>query len=83
MKNPGASSESATMPTVGERVTVNLSVKARSSLQEITELTGHTKTDAINRALVVYAEIERMVAKGGAVFCREDRDGDLMQWKIL
>ncbi|WP_225993889.1 ribbon-helix-helix domain-containing protein [Actinomadura rudentiformis] len=99
MKNSGAASEThsarlsgrreaddrdaAPAGPVGERVTVNLSLKARDALEEIMALTGINKTDSISRALVVYAEIERMAGNGGSIYCRESPDGDLMKWKIV
>ncbi|MFG1999239.1 hypothetical protein ACGFNU_08835 [Spirillospora sp. NPDC048911] len=97
MKNPGTASESHSRETgrrapdegqqsaapIGERVTVNLSLKARDALEEIMHLTGINKTDSISRALIVYAEIERMAGNGGSIYCRETPDGDLMKWKIV
>ncbi|MEV5827517.1 hypothetical protein AB0L25_18290 [Spirillospora sp. NPDC052242] len=62
----------------GERVTINLTGKAVQALQRLQEMTGYNKTDCINRALIISAEIERMSREPGAVYWRETPDSDLM-----
>ena len=57
-----------------ERVTVNLSARAARALQIATDLTGESKTDAINRALQIYAFLEKIADHGGAVYARETPD---------
>ena len=47
-----------------ERVTVNLSARAARALQIATDLTGESKTDAINRALQIYAFLEKIADHG-------------------
>ena len=59
-----------------ERVTVNLSARAARALQIATDLTGESKTDAINRALQIYAFLEKIADHGGAVYARETPDAD-------
>lgn len=54
-----------------ERVTVNLTKRASRSLEEIVELTGDGKTDAINRALSVYAYVEKVLKGGGRLLVQE------------
>lgn len=66
-----------------ERVTVNLTVRASRALERVTELTGDTKTDAINRALQVYAFIEETTAAGGALYIKEGKDEQLQLVKIF
>ena len=51
-----------------ERVTVNLTQKSADALREAVELTGDSKTDVINRALQVYAFIQRKTQGEGALF---------------
>jgi hypothetical protein len=48
-----------------ERVTVHLTPRASRALELLVELTGDSKTDAINRALQVYAFLEQVAAQGG------------------
>jgi hypothetical protein len=54
-----------------ERVTVNVTGRASRALDLAAELTGDTKTDTLNRALQVYAYLERLTACGGSVYVRE------------
>jgi hypothetical protein len=61
-----------------ERVTVNLTGKAVQALQRLQELTGYNKTDCINRALIIAADVEGMSRHPGAVYWRENPDSDLM-----
>jgi hypothetical protein len=66
-----------------ERVTVNLVAKAAQALQAIAELTGDSKTDSINRAIQVYAYLEAISSRGGAIYVRESADSELERVKIL
>jgi hypothetical protein len=40
-------------------------------LQQVSELTGDTKTDSINRAIQIYAYLEEIAANGGSIYVRE------------
>jgi hypothetical protein len=62
----------------GERVTLNLTGKAVQALQRLQTLTGYNKTDCINRALIIAADVERMSREPGAVYWRETPESDLM-----
>jgi len=66
----------------GERVTVNLSAKAAEALHEVATNNGDTKTDTINRALLIYAYLERVVRDGGKIYVRE-QGGDLEGIKFV
>jgi hypothetical protein len=66
-----------------ERVTVNLVVRASRALQRVVELTGDSKTDAINRAIQVYAFLEEVESKGGDVYIRETKDSDFQLVKMF
>lgn len=66
-----------------ERVTVNLTARASKALEELVELTGDSKTDSINRALSVYAYIERITRNGGAVLVREGINAEPRQLVIF
>lgn len=66
-----------------ERVTVNLSARAARALEMVTNLTGDTKTDAISRALQVYAFFEETAANGGSLYIQEGKDAPLQLVKIF
>lgn len=53
-----------------ERLTVNLIPRASRALEQACQLTGDSKTDTINRALQVYAYLEEVWAKDGAVLVK-------------
>ena len=59
-----------------ERVTVNLTARASHALDRASQLTGETKTDTINRALQIYAFLQEITEKGGAIYVRESPEGD-------
>jgi hypothetical protein len=67
----------------GERVTVNLTEKAAQAMADVVELTADNKTDTINRALVIYAEIVRVTHGGGALYWREKEGADLERLRFL
>lgn len=70
-------------PGAGERVTVNLNPRAARALELVTSLTGDTKTEAIGRALQVYAFFEETTANGGNIYIREGKDAPLQVVKIF
>lgn len=74
---PNVSTEHRAQSTV-ERVTVNLTPRAVAALEQVAAITGETKTDAINRALQVYALLHRTQEDGGAIYIRE-REGQEME----
>lgn len=65
------------------RTTVNLTARASKALDETVKLTGDSKTDVINHAVKFYAEAERIIEGGGAVYFREEPGGELIQQRIL
>lgn len=66
-----------------ERVTVNLVARASRALQKVVDLTGDNKTDAINRAVQVYAYLEEIEAAGGDVYIRPSKDAELQLLKMF
>jgi hypothetical protein len=66
-----------------ERITVNLTGRASRALELATELTGDTKTDAVNRALQIYAYMEQITAAGGSVYVREAAGSELERLKVF
>src|SRR2546429_8596182 len=66
-----------------ERVTVNLVARASRALQRVSELTGDTKTDSINRAIQIYAYLEEVTVNGGDIFIREAKDSEPQRLKMF
>ncbi|MDQ2585985.1 hypothetical protein [Saccharothrix yanglingensis] len=60
-----------------ERVTVNLTPRSSKALVDAITLTGDTKTDAINRALQIYAFLEGVWSAEGSVYVRQGADAEL------
>ncbi len=67
----------------GMRVTVNLTAKAAAALKEMAEASGDTKTDTINRALLIYAYIEKIIRDGGGVYVQEEGSAELKRVMFL
>lgn len=67
------------------RLTVNLTASATSALEQAAHLTGDTRTDVVNRALLIYRDLA--VAAGREGIIRTDiRDWDdrplyLLSWR--
>ncbi|GII96160.1 hypothetical protein [Sinosporangium siamense] len=66
-----------------ERVTVNLTARASQALENVVELTGDSKTDAINRAVQIYAFLEQVLSSDGAVYIRASPDGELERIRLF
>jgi hypothetical protein len=66
-----------------ERVTVNLTARSSRALNEAVRCTGDSKTDTLNRAIQIYAYIERILQSGGSVHIRETPDSELERLKIF
>jgi hypothetical protein len=49
------------------RVTVNLNRQAMQALEWVGDATGYSKTDTINRALQVYAIVQKLMQRNGGV----------------
>jgi hypothetical protein len=65
------------------RVTVNLTPKAFDALKRSCEVTGDTKTDTINRALLVYELIQRLSEQGGGSLTMVNGKGEKERIHIL
>jgi hypothetical protein len=82
-KREGAAMESAATSSQErqdsglQRVTVNLTPRTSAALDEAVRLTRDTKTDTINRAIQVYAYLERIIQDGGTVYVRDPGNGEL------
>src|SRR4051794_21986450 len=66
-----------------QRVTVNLSGLTVLALSLVTGITGDTKTDVINKSLQFYADIKKIIDKGGAVYIREPGETEVERVKIF
>jgi hypothetical protein len=54
-----------------ERTTVNLNQRGAAALKAVMDLTEDSKTDCINRAVTIYAFIEKVLSEGGSVLVQE------------
>ena len=54
-----------------ERTTVNLNQRGAAALEAVMDLTEDSKTDCINRAVTIYAFIEKVLSEGGSVLVQE------------
>ena len=77
-------------PTTGraggsyERVTVNLTEKTSMALSEVVRMTRDSKTDAINKALQLYAFLQQIAENdGGGVYIREKAGAELERLRVL
>ncbi|SNT61972.1 hypothetical protein SAMN05216276_108634 [Streptosporangium subroseum] len=66
-----------------ERVTVNLTARSSQALDHAIEVTGDSKTDAINRAIQVYAFIEEILSNGGVAYVRPSSDAELERLRFI
>jgi hypothetical protein len=58
-------------------------LRASRALEMVSALTGDTRTDCINRAIQVYAYLEEINSRGGAVYVREDKDSEPQLLKMF
>jgi hypothetical protein len=65
------------------RVTVNLTSRSTEALEGAVAITGDSQTDTINRALQVYAYLERILKDGGAVYTRDAPDQELVSLRFF
>jgi hypothetical protein len=79
-----------TEPAVGSgsgggltRVTVNLNRQAVHALETVSDATGYSKTDTINRALQVYAIVQEIMARNDGVLQIRHADGELERIHIV
>ncbi|MFI2577460.1 hypothetical protein ACH5AJ_35305 [Streptomyces rochei] len=66
-----------------ERVTVNLTEKTARALAEAVSITSDSKTDTINKALQMYALLQRVQEDGGAIYLREKDGAELERLRML
>lgn len=66
-----------------ERITVNLTQRSASALELTVDITGDTKTDAINRAIQIYAWLEQVIESGGSVLVRPEAGAEVERLKLI
>jgi hypothetical protein len=66
-----------------ERITVNLIARASRALQAVSERTGDSKTDSINRAIQVYDYVTEIDSSGGGIYVRQSADSELQLLKMF
>jgi len=71
------------MVTAHTRLTVNLTERSATALNEASDLTGDTRTDVVNRALQMYAWMMQLHHGSGAVYVRRGPDADLERVRFL
>lgn len=64
-------------------LTVNLTELADAAMNETAELKGLSQTDVVNRALQVYAYIERHIESGGGIYVSSGPGSCLSELVIL
>lgn len=65
------------------RVTVNLNRQAVQALEVVSEATGYSKTDTINRALQVYAIVQQIMQRNGGALQIKHDDGEFERIHIV
>lgn len=65
------------------RVTVNLNRQAVQALDGLSEDTGYTKTDVINRALQIYKIVHEIMERDGGVLTIKRPDGQIETIRIV
>ncbi|MER5196439.1 hypothetical protein ACWD3J_22955 [Streptomyces sp. NPDC002755] len=64
------------------RLTVNLTERAHEALEITASLTRRSKTDTVNRALIVNQWLEELTHNGGSIYV-EEKPGELQKIKIV
>ncbi|MGW4894759.1 hypothetical protein ACWEQL_21190 [Kitasatospora sp. NPDC004240] len=62
-------------PAVAERVTAGLTAKGSAALRDVVSIEQVNKTDAINRALRLYAHLLSRIEEGREVVLRDPNTG--------
>jgi hypothetical protein len=64
------------------RLTVNLTEKANDALRETASLTKRSKTDTVNRALIINAWVEKVLHNNGQIYV-EEKPGEVQKVQII
>lgn len=71
------------MVVVHTKLTVNLTEKAANALDAMADMTGETKTDTVNRALILSEAMHRHQAAGGDVLLRRPGGNEVEIIRLL
>jgi hypothetical protein len=66
-----------------ERITVNLAIRTSEALDQLTRITGDSKTDTVNKALQVFAYLQQIQRDDGAIYVREPGSNEIERLKIF
>lgn len=66
-----------------ERITVNLTEKASRALDDVVRATGDSRTDGINKSLILFGLLQRIQDQGGAIYLREKDGAELERLRLL
>ncbi|MGY4989189.1 hypothetical protein [Streptomyces nigrescens] len=76
--------EDAARGTQGKvRVTLNLTPRSVEAIKQVEKIHKETRTDIINRAVQLYAMVEKAVDAGGSLYLRPSKDAPLERLTIL
>lgn len=70
-------------PRAVERLTVGLIARVAGELRTMTETSGLSKADLINRAVSLYAYIDARIAAGDDLLIRSASTGEVERIKLL
>lgn len=62
---------------IADRITVNVTRSGADALKSVIEITEESKTDAIMRALRIYAMLCAIQAEGGAIYVQRPPDHEM------
>ncbi|MGW2542806.1 hypothetical protein ACWC5I_18535 [Kitasatospora sp. NPDC001574] len=77
------SKTAADQPAVAERVTAGLTAKGSAALRDVVAIEQVNKTDAINRALRVYAHLLSRIEEGRELVLRDPATGQTEVLRFL
>jgi hypothetical protein len=66
-----------------ERITVSLIPKAGQDLQELQDRTNLSKTDIVNRAIILYEFIEEQLSAGQDILIRDKDTGETQLIRLM
>lgn len=59
---------------------MNLNTRAQAAQTKLAELTGLNRTDLVNKALILYAELEEAQENGAEVMLRQDGEVKILRF---
>ena len=68
---------------MAERITVALVPKAAAALDRVTERTGLSKTDIVNRAVSLYEYLDARLGRGDELLVRDPKSGQFEQIRFF